>query len=69
MQATHVRTKAPTKPEMILYGLLAELVGPDGFEQQPRVLGRTPDAAIRDLRIAFQADAGLLARAEQSRSQ
>jgi len=41
MQATHVRTKAPTKPEMILYGLLAELVGPDGFEQQPRVLGRT----------------------------
>lgn len=46
----------PAKELGILIQLVAELVGPDGFELQPGVLGRTPDAAVRDLRIAFQAD-------------
>ena len=56
MQAAQVRTRGPTVPELLLYGLLAEIVGPDGFEKQPNILGRTPDAAIPNLRIAFQAD-------------
>jgi very-short-patch-repair endonuclease/endogenous inhibitor of DNA gyrase (YacG/DUF329 family) len=56
MQAAHVRTKAPTVPELILYDLLTQLVGESGFERQPRILGRTPDAAILVLRMAFQAD-------------
>ncbi len=56
MQSAHVRNKAPTKPELALYQILTDLLGADGFERQPRIHGRHPDAAVPALRLALQAD-------------
>ena len=56
MQSKHIRSRGETEPERILYELLCLAVGTDGFLRQPSLLGRHPDAAIPELRIAFQAD-------------
>lgn len=57
MQRDHLASRAPTRPERILYSLLDEILGEGAWASQYLIFDKwTVDAAVPDARLIIQAD-------------